>query len=921
MFSQALNKHWRTTLVALALVLGTAACSDSKTAEEYQAEAQGYFAQKDYQASIIALKNAITADTSNYQSRLLLGQVYLKIGDGYSAVKELERASSLSNKPSDVAPILARAYFLTDSFQEIVELEGLELLSPELQVKLLAYKTVASIRLLQLEQAKVFTEQALSILPSNFFTMLSEAYVSFAKNDVEKALAIVEKAIALTDNEPEAYMLQARILSKLEKFPQASKSLEKYIELQPSASIAYLMLAEAYLNSQQYADAEKYADYILARLPNQPLANFIKASSLFDQKNYAESKRFAEIALQGDNTHLPSRYVAGASSYLLNNYEQANIHLSAIVEYLPADHPVQKIYVISRFQLGLVEDVTDVLEDFSPKSEEDTNFLSALSLSLYSIGAVEQAKTLANKSFAQTPTNSEQQLRTGTLKLMLNDSSGVTELEKALSGDPELLSAKLLLAYDALNKKEFDKALSIAQQLQNNSESKVEGYNLAGAIYLKQEQFSLAEQSFKNSLSIQEDNLYALTELAKNSYQNQQNEVAQQYIARAVQSHPNNVKALRYYFIISGDASLDAIEKAYESKSEGGVDLAILYSQILINKKKYSDAIEVLDRLDYSIKSPKAAWQNKVIAYRQMNNVEQYLKLLQQWRDTNPYHVEPAILLVDYQRRKGDFDKALSQVNSALQGDFRDNTMLKLAKMELLLDSANVVEAKILYEELKRLDLNTVLYTGMSGRIKFIEKKYKEAAIDLQQFYNANPSSENAIFLSIALNQSSQQGKALKVLTDYLTKDNDNVKVRVLLANFYLASDHLAAIKQYDILLTKQPDNVLFLNNVAWLKMEAGRLTEAEKHSKRAFELKPNIPNVVDTYSQILLKLGRNDEALDKSSTAIELSDKKDMDIMINYVEALIANQLLEQAQDTVNDITPITEQQRAKLATLKQSL
>ena len=75
----------------------------------------------------------------------------------------------------------------------------------------------------------------------------------------------------------------------------------------------------------------------------------------------------------------------------------------------------------------------------------------------------------------------------------------------------------------------------------------------------------------------------------------------------------------------------------------------------------------------------------------------------------------------------------------------------------------------------------------------------------------------------------------------------------------------------YDTALTYQPENILVLNNYAYLLAEEGDdLEKAEEMSRRTIEAEPDNATYLDTYAWILYKLQRYEEALDYMTRAIE---------------------------------------------------
>jgi len=157
----------------------------------------------------------------------------------------------------------------------------------------------------------------------------------------------------------------------------------------------------------------------------------------------------------------------------------------------------------------------------------------------------------------------------------------------------------------------------------------------------------------------------------------------------------------------------------------------------------------------------------------------------------------------------------------------------------------------------------------------------------------------------------------MKLLEEFSSKERVDNKfnpgVSLSLANMYLAEHQSKAIEEYERLIKVVPKNIVVLNNLSWLYMDQNKLVKAMKYSKKAYDLNAEIPNVVDTYAQTLLKSGNKSEALVKAKEAYELSKGKNIDIALNFAETLLANKETKEAQRILEETSAATAEQKAK--------
>ncbi len=908
------------------LLIGLVSCGEQKTASSHILTAKNLNQSSQVNEVIIELKNAIQLAPKNSEARYLLGQSYLIQGSGVNAVKELEKALSFDHPHTQVIPLLARAYVLVEDDIGVLSLdEHSSKLSDEAKAQYYSYKTLAALRTGDREAAEEAVALANTIAPQNIYSLMASSYLNLSNNKPDAANKLVLEVLSQAPNNPDALMLQGQISTALQDFSQATLSYARYVELQPLSGIGSVYLTESLLKDKRFDDAEKYADSILSNFPNQPFAHYVKAAVKFQAKSYKEAKSHAERALNSNFNKPYLQLIAGISAYFLNSYEQSYMHLKPVIPYLTPEHPARKMFAVNQLQLGLVTDLDESIGDLSPNSEADISFLSSLSFQLARIGAFEQAKEISEKLTRQTSGNStstaKNNMRDGFLKLMLNDPSGIEDLEKAVAQDPNMKGAELAIAYLAIESGDYEHANSIAKKWQKSYPEKTEGYNIQAAIEIKRNEVELAKKTLNKSLELQPKNLFALRELSALAMREGNKSEAERWSTKALSLFPDNVRILKlHYFIVKDDATLDKIKALYENnKTE--VQYGLLYAEVLLELAQFSEADEVLVTYPTSIKSPKKLWQLKIIAKMKQNNGAEMQKIAQDWLLANPYQIEPVLLLVNSYTMANQANRALNIIDKALVTQPNNAQILQLAKMKLLLDSNKVSDAKLLFKELEQQGLSETNRQGMQGRIFLLEGQYDQAIPLLEQFYQMIPSSQNAIFIAVANVRNNQQEKAIVVLEQHLEKNQDAIKVRELLANFYTQSAPEKALKSYEVIIKSQPNNAIALNNLAWLNMESDNIDAALVYTAKAYELAGNIPNISDTYAQILLKSGDKVAALEKANEAYTLSKGSNIDIALNYIELLILNSKDDQAKRLLNSVKPKSEAQAEKIALLQAKL
>ena len=127
---------------------------------------------------------------------------------------------------------------------------------------------------------------------------------------------------------------------------------------------------------------------------------------------------------------------------------------------------------------------------------------------------------------------------------------------------------------------------------------------------------------------------------------------------------------------------------------------------------------------------------------------------------------------------------------------------------------------------------------------------------------------------------------ASNILLKWLEKNPDDAAVALELATVYLTErQNKKAIIYFEKVLELKPNNIIALNDLAWL-YDLENNPRALGLAEKAYELKPDSPSITDTYGWILLKNGKVIDALKMLKQSFDdLSDIPE--VQYHYAKAL----------------------------------
>jgi tetratricopeptide (TPR) repeat protein len=443
------------------------------------------------------------------QAYLKVGDFYLLLGDGDSALKEYRDGMSKDSKKK------------TTYQKRIIEV---------------------LMRQGKRTEAAELNNQLLKADPEDNDARGLAATLLLDRGDISKALAELQNVVTRAPDNPVARYNLGRAFVARGEWPQAKEQFQKAIEIKPDYILARVTLAQLEIGRGEYEQALKGAQEIIEKYDrNNMNARLLEAAALADQKRYGESKALLNAMVKAAPGSPEIHFQLGMVALAENRYKDAEDSFKKAYELNPAN---------SRGLMGMVE--TDMAQNKkdaalelllaeSKKAPNRMDLLLGLGNTAVRVGRYDEAIGYYQRVLDGMDKNSssrgEVYLRIGeTYRRKGDDNNAIAALQKARTAipDSEMVLNALALTLDhagrrnearsvyealirmdpnnavALNNLAYlmvetgldaDVALSYAQRAKQLLPDMPEVSDTLGWIYLKKAQYDYAVTAFQDLVS------------------------------------------------------------------------------------------------------------------------------------------------------------------------------------------------------------------------------------------------------------------------------------------------------------------------------------------------------------------------------------------------------------------------------------
>jgi len=860
--------------ICLTVVVITA-CESRKTPQEYIAQAQEHIAQNKLGAAQIELKNALQIDPRNAEARWRLGALYVRLGDGAAAEKELKQALALGVPLATVQPRLAQALLLQAEFPAVLELVPDAALTPQGRGKLLAARGSTLLAQKKPEAAEKEFAAALAADPKSVEAFTGRAGLAVARGDLPSAREALTEALGIDEHFAPAWRLLGMIEFHDGHNDAAEVAFTKAIDNSAGSLADLLNRTYVRLTAKNYDQVADDIRDMRKRFKGVPNIDYTEGLLLFQQEKYAEAASAFEKVVAVDDEFAPALYYAGTAQFMAGNRNQAEDYLSRYNFRRPNNPLVLKMLASINLQRGEFKDAEKLIQPVLKQDKDDEFAMNLLASALMGQNKTAEGVDYFKKIVGLKPDLAPAHINLGLGLVAAGDvDAGIEQLKKAKELNPESEDADIKIVLVYLNHDELDKALNAALAYRKERPKSISAHVLLGTVYMARGDSENAGKVFTEALQIEPGNVTANGGMAAIAVYAGKLDEAKRYYQDALEKHPDNL------------GTLMNLAKLENSQSDGKAMEATLQQAIKTNPQAPQPRVMLAQYYLQSGDANKALTVLAEVRAAQMNNPA-YLSLLgdaelatgntaDALNDMNaltklaPNNADAHFLLARAMAASKDINGYRAELEKSVALD-KTHRSARIALARLFLQQGDTKDAAAHIKVLKQQAKGDQQILTLEGDLARATGDLDKAIGLYQQAYDSFGNNLNLLRLEDAQWTAGHRDAAVGLLQDWVKKYPEDALTALELASRYMALGRADdAIATYTKIVDYAPRNAVALNNLAMLTLPKDPKRAAE-YAEKAYSLAPESADILDTLAVVLSKSDSKrsqrtiDQALEKA--------------------------------------------------------
>jgi cellulose synthase operon protein C len=862
------------SLSAAFLLLG--GCSEEQPTA-LVASAKDYLAKKDSRTAVIQLKSALQKQPNLAEARFLLGRTLLEDGDAVSGEVELRKALDLRYPRDQVLPLLVRALIQQGKAQRAIQDYGaVQLNKPMAAAELKTALAAAYAQQGDTAKAQTALDDALRAAPDFAAALLLQARLKIAVNDVDGALALIDRVVAKDPANYEALQFKGDLLFLVKREPDAALRVQRQaVAARPDWMPARASVMEILLSRRDLAAAKTEVAELKKVLPDHPQTRYFEARLAYLNRDYKAAQELLQPLLTAAPDNVRVLLLAAATEFQAGSLVQAESFAAKALQRAPGATTSRRLLAQIQIRMGEPQKAQATLQPLMERPEVEAETLNLAAQAALQLGDATKAEAYFNRAAKVKPNDA----RSRTALALVQSAKGNTELafsqlEEIAASDTSTI-ADMALVSARMRQGDLDGALKAVDSMERKQPGKPFAAQLRGQIQVARNDAVGARQSFENALSI--DPLYypAAASLAALDLHDKKPDAARKRFDKLLAADPKDIRALLAVTELRAQAgaSKEEIAGLLANAIKLNPTLATprwMLVDLHLRSKDYRAALIVAQEGIAAIPDNHELLDALGRAQLAAGDAAQAVGTFSKLAVMEPRAPEARMRVAEAYLATNNQAAARESLNRAL--DIAPMFLpAQRALVQLELSAGRPEQAMVVARKVQADRPSQGVGYLLAGDIESSRKKWEAAAAAYRAGLGREPSTELAVKLHSALTQSKKTAESDSFAASWIREHPQDAAFRIYLGDLAVSKLDLArAEAEYLAVLKLQPDNPIALNNLAWVTNSLKK-PGATAYAERANALKPGQPAFMDTLATVLADSGQVAKALEIQKQAIAL--------------------------------------------------
>jgi len=844
-------------LLACGMALGAAGRAVADDAQSYVDAAKKLIDKGDLRGAEVQLRNAVRENPEDAAIHVELAKIYLKLGNLPAAEAEARTARTKGGQEDDVAPILAEALLGQNKLSQLIDQVKPADRDPAAESVVRLSLGLAHMGLQEYHDADSLLVEAARLDPNAWRPKLGLARLAMVKGDVAEAQRQLAAASKLAPDSVEVMRFNGEMLRASGDLKGAVAEFDKILKDHPKDLGALLSRGNVLLVLNRLDDAEKDVNAALALSPRSIPANYLDALLLARQGKLDKADELLNKISPAFGALPQGFYLQGAIKYALGQYEQADTSLSKYLARNPDQPGARRLRALIALRKKEPANAIALLKPVVAANPKDIAALSVLAQAYIANGDRDSAVQLYENAAKTVPGDAAAETRAALMRVRFGDAmEGVADLEKIAGTDKGGDVAGPILVLSDMERGDVAGAAAVAEKLVKREPNDPIAQNLLGSVRIAQERFKDAQAIFAGLIKKDPDFLAARRNLAIVLREMKQTDAAKQTYLDLLAKKPDDVAAmlgLAELAVSSGDTK-EAVKRLTQARQMAprnplpGERLVRLYGYM----RDWDSALKLAQDMEAQFPADASVVDLAASVRAEMNDLAGAAAEFRALTAKLPNSDSVWWRYAGYQDRAGDKEGARASLTRALSIAPDNQTYLEdLVKLDFTTKGLDAALATARSYAAQQPIYSDILVAQALG----YAKRYDQAIDVLTKAQRVHPSSLAAVRLAMLTYAAGQREAARRGLESWIKDHDDDIQARIGLADMQMVErDYDAAQAVYELVHKRAPNNIIALNNLAWIYARKHD-PKAQELAHQAYRLAPS-PQTADTLGWAMMSSG-----------------------------------------------------------------